>query len=36
MLVFYVKELTLEIKFQQGFNLKSEWSSLLIGPNYAY
>jgi hypothetical protein len=30
MLIFHVKELMLEIKYQQSFNLKSEWTPLLI------
>ena len=30
MLIFHVKELMLEIKYQQSFNPKSEWTQLLI------
>jgi hypothetical protein len=30
MLMFYVKEHMLKIKFQQSFNLKSKWTLFLI------
>jgi len=32
MLIFYVKEFLLKNKFQQNFNLRSEWISQLIWP----